>query len=172
MAAAALLASRTIPQLGPRIVIAGTHSGVGKTTVATGIMAALSARGWLVSAAKVGPDFIDPSYHALATARPARSLNVFLSGEALVPALAADGAQGADILVVEGVMGMFDGSSVPGLDGSTASVSRLLEAPVVLVVGCVSHERFGSGDRPRICRFGSEGPFGRCDLEPRGERRS
>jgi cobyrinic acid a,c-diamide synthase len=130
----ALLEFPTIPQLGPRIVIAGTHSGVGKTTVATGIMAALTTRGLRVSSAKVGPDFIDPSYHALATGRPPRTLDVFLSGESLVPTLAADASQGVDVLIVEGVMGLFDGSSVPGIDGSTASVSRLLEAPVILVV--------------------------------------
>lgn len=130
----ALLEFPTIPQLGPRIVIAGTHSGVGKTTVATGIMAALTTRGLRVSSAKVGPDFIDPSYHALATGRPPCSLDVFLSGESLVPLLAADASQNADVLIVEGVMGLFDGSSVPGIDGSTASVSRLLEAPVILVV--------------------------------------
>lgn len=130
----ALLTSCPIPQLGPRIVIAGTHSGVGKTTVATGIMGALSTRGLRVSSAKVGPDFIDPSYHALATGRPPRSLDVFLSGESLLAGLAADASHDTDILVVEGVMGLFDGSSVPGLDGSTAAVSQLLEAPVVLVV--------------------------------------
>ncbi len=129
-----LLASRLIPELGPRVVIAGTHSGVGKTTVATGVMGALHARGLRVASAKVGPDFIDPSYHALATGRPPRTLDAYLSGEALLPGLAADAGHDADILVVEGVMGLFDGSSVPGLDGSTAAVSRLLDAPVVLVV--------------------------------------
>ena len=97
-------------------------------------MAALSARGFRVSAAKVGPDFIDPSYHALATGRASRSLDVFLSGESLVPALAAAGARDTDIMVIEGVMGLFDGSSVPGVDGSTAAVSQLLDAPVILVV--------------------------------------
>ena len=115
-------------------MIAGTHSGVGKTTIATGIMGALSARGMLVSSAKIGPDFIDPSYHALATGRPPSSLDAFLSGKSLVASLAAQASRGADILVVEGVMGLFDGSSVPGLDGSTAAVSQLLDAPVVLVV--------------------------------------
>jgi len=120
--------------LGPRIVIAGTHSGVGKTTVATGLMRSLVARGTRVAAAKVGPDFIDPSYHHLATGRPSRSLDAFLSGEALLPGLAADASRHADVLVIEGVMGLFDGSGQPGCDGSTAAVSRLLEAPVVLVV--------------------------------------
>ena len=120
--------------LGPRLVIAGTHSGVGKTTVATGLMAALAARGVTVASGKVGPDFIDPGYHALATGRPGCSLDAWLSGEDLVAPLAAANSEGADVLVVEGVMGMFDGSAQPGCDGSTAAVARLLEAPVVLVV--------------------------------------
>jgi len=123
-----------VPELGPRLMVAGTHSGVGKTTVATGLMRALAARGMRVASAKVGPDFIDPSYHAVATGRPGRSLDAWLSGDALLPALAAAGARDADVLVVEGVMGMFDGSSEPSCDGSTAAVARQLGAPVLLVV--------------------------------------
>jgi cobyrinic acid a,c-diamide synthase len=115
-------------------VVAGTHSGVGKTTVATGLMAALAARGVRVSSAKIGPDFIDPSYHAVATGRPGRSLDEWLSGDDLLPSLAGAAADGTEILVVEGVMGLFDGSGQPGCDGSTAAVAGLLDAPVVLVV--------------------------------------
>jgi cobyrinic acid a,c-diamide synthase len=120
--------------LGPRIVVAGTHSGVGKTTIATGLMAALRRRGMRVAPAKVGPDFIDPGYHALATGRAARNLDAWICGEDRIPSLAAKAARGADVLVVEGVMGLFDGAAEPGNPASTAHIARLLDAPVVLVV--------------------------------------
>jgi cobyrinic acid a,c-diamide synthase len=119
--------------LGARIVIAGVSSGAGKTTVATGLLAAFAARGTRVAAAKVGPDFIDPGYHALACGRPPRNLDPWMCGpEAVVP-LAARAATGADLLIVEGVMGLFDGA-FDGAPSSTADVARLLDAPVVLVV--------------------------------------
>ncbi len=117
----------------PRIVVAGTHSGVGKTTVASGLMAALSSEGFRVAPFKVGPDFIDPSYHTLAAGRPGRNLDAFLSGPELIGPLFAHGAQDADIAVIEGVMGLFDGKGGGDL-ASTAHVARLLEAPIVLVV--------------------------------------
>ncbi|MHB1987883.1 MAG: cobyrinate a,c-diamide synthase [Acidimicrobiales bacterium] len=124
--------------LGPRLVIAGTHSGVGKTTVATGIMAALRRRGTSVAGAKIGPDFIDPGYHRLATGRPSRNLDSWICGEESILGLAGRAAESSDLLVVEGVMGLFDGAfdssrgALPA--GSTAAVARRLEAPVVLVV--------------------------------------
>ncbi|HEX5701064.1 MAG TPA: cobyrinic acid a,c-diamide synthase, partial [Rubrobacter sp.] len=93
----------------PRIVVAGTHSGVGKTTITSGLIAALSSEGFRVAPFKVGPDFIDPSYHTLAAGRPGRNLDAFLSGPELIGPLFAHGAQGADIAVIEGVMGLFDG---------------------------------------------------------------
>jgi cobyrinic acid a,c-diamide synthase len=120
-------------QLGPRLVVAGTHSGVGKTTVATGLLAALAAAGHRVAAAKVGPDFIDPGYHALACGRPPRNLDPWLCGAGAVGPLAGRAANGADLLVVEGVMGLFDGAG-DGEVSSTADVAALLGAPVLLVI--------------------------------------
>jgi len=100
-------------RLPPRIVVAGTRSGSGKTTVATGLMAALAAAGLVVASAKVGPDFIDPGYHALATGRAGHNLDPWLQGASATPALAARAARSADLLVVEGVMGLFDGAATP-----------------------------------------------------------
>jgi cobyrinic acid a,c-diamide synthase len=118
----------------PRIVVAGTHSGVGKTTVASGLMGALARKGLRAAPFKVGPDFIDPSYHSLATGRPGRNLDAFLSGPELVAPLFAHGSEGADVAIIEGVMGLFDGKSGGGELASTAHVAKLLEAPVLLVV--------------------------------------
>jgi len=97
-------------------------------------MAAFTSRGLRVASAKVGPDFIDPGYHSVATGRPGQTLDAWLSGDDLLAPLAAAAGQGVDLLIVEGVMGLFDGSGQPGCDGSTAAVARLLNAPVLLVV--------------------------------------
>jgi cobyrinic acid a,c-diamide synthase len=124
----------------PRLVIAAPSSGAGKTTVATGLMAALRGRGLDVSPHKVGPDYIDPGYHALATGRSGRNLDPVLVGEQLVAPLFLHGAAGADVAVVEGVMGLYDGRG-SSVFGSTAHVARLLDAPVVLVVDASSMSR-------------------------------
>ena len=117
-----------------RIVVAGTSSGSGKTTVACGLIGALRRTGRVVQGFKVGPDYIDPSYHALASGRPGRNLDAFLSGPELIAPLVRHGSAGADLAVVEGVMGMFDGASGRGELASTAHVAKLLQAPVLLVV--------------------------------------
>lgn len=122
----------------PRIVVAAPGSGHGKTTVATGLMAALAARGLAVSGHKVGPDFIDPGYHALATARPGRNLDPFLVGEQRIVPLLLHGARAADVAVIEGVMGLFDGRLGTAGEASTAHVATLTKSPVLLVVD-ISH---------------------------------
>jgi len=129
----------------PRLVVAAPASGVGKTTVTMGLVAALRARGLVVSAHKVGPDYIDPGYLGLAAGRPARNLDAWLTSERAIGPLFLHGAAGAHIALVEGVMGLFDGV-VGGADGvpdfaSTAHVARLLRAPVLLVVDAGSQSR-------------------------------
>ncbi|MFJ7070820.1 cobyrinate a,c-diamide synthase [Streptomyces sp. NPDC101115] len=124
-----------------RLVIAAPSSGAGKTTVATGLMAAFAGRGLAVSPHKVGPDYIDPGYHALATGRPGRNLDAYMCGTGLVAPLFAHGARGCDLAVVEGVMGLYDGAAGQGELASTAQVAKLLKAPVVLVVDASSQSR-------------------------------
>ncbi|MEV7779849.1 cobyrinate a,c-diamide synthase [Kitasatospora sp. NPDC088351] len=125
----------------PRLVVAAPSSGSGKTTVATGLIAALAARGLAVSPHKVGPDYIDPGYHGLAAGRPGRNLDAFMCGPERIAPLFLHGAAGADVAVVEGVMGLFDGASGRGELASTAHVAKLLRAPVVLVVDASSQSR-------------------------------
>ncbi|WP_077098467.1 cobyrinate a,c-diamide synthase [Mycobacterium terramassiliense] len=120
----------------PAVVIAAPASGSGKTTVATGLIGALRGAGHSVAPFKVGPDFIDPGYHGLAAGRPGRNLDPVLVGEGLIGPLYAHGSGGADIAVIEGVMGLFDGrigTTAPAA-GSTAHVAGLLGAPVILVI--------------------------------------
>ncbi|HEY2831751.1 MAG TPA: cobyrinate a,c-diamide synthase [Sporichthyaceae bacterium] len=129
----------------PRVVVAAPASGQGKTTVATGLVAAIRARGFAVSAHKVGPDYIDPGYLGLAAGRPARNLDAWLTSERAIPALFLHGSATAQVAVIEGVMGLFDGvgGGAAGVDdfASTAHVARLLNAPVLLVVDAASQSR-------------------------------
>jgi cobyrinic acid a,c-diamide synthase len=124
-----------------RVVIAAPASGHGKTTVATGLLAAFARRRMTVAPFKVGPDYIDPGYHALAAGRPGRNLDPVLVGEELIGPLFAHGAAGAELAVIEGVMGLYDGRTGAGDTGSTAHVARLLDAPVILVVDAAAQGR-------------------------------
>jgi cobyrinic acid a,c-diamide synthase len=118
----------------PRVIIAGTQSGVGKTTIATGIMGALKKWGYTVQGFKVGPDYIDPSYHNIVTGRLSENLDTWLAPQNHIREVFAQATKGADIAVIEGVMGLYDGLS--GLDetGSTSQIAKILNCPVLLVI--------------------------------------
>ena len=118
----------------PRLVIAGTSSGVGKTTVTLSILAALLERGRLVQPFKAGPDFIDPSHHQAATGRQSRNLDGWLLGAQGNREIFTRAAKDADISVIEGMMGLFDSSSPVSDSGSTAELAKQLDAPVILVI--------------------------------------
>jgi cobyrinic acid a,c-diamide synthase len=118
----------------PRLVVAGVASGVGKTTVTVGLCRALQARGLKVVAFKCGPDYLDPTYHRRATGTVSHNLDGWLMGRAAVLDSFARAAAGADVAVIEGVMGVYDGASPTGEEGSTAQIAKWLSAPVMLVV--------------------------------------
>jgi cobyrinic acid a,c-diamide synthase len=118
----------------PRLVVAGVSSGVGKTTVTVALAHALSKRGLRVAMFKCGPDYLDPTYHARVVGAPSQNLDGWMMGKDAVLATFAHGAKGADVALVEGVMGLFDGASPTGEEGSTAEIAKWLGAPVALVV--------------------------------------
>src|SRR4029079_11294902 len=140
----------------PGLIIAAPRSGAGKTTLTLALLAALSRRGIVVQAAKVGPDYIDPSFHAAATGRPSLNLDSWAMPPSLIDALVAEHAAHADLLVIEGAMGLFDGVPAPPLrTGASADLAARLGLPVLLVIdvagqsqsaaavvrGFASHER-------------------------------
>ncbi|PKM81918.1 MAG: cobyrinic acid a,c-diamide synthase [Firmicutes bacterium HGW-Firmicutes-14] len=125
----------------PRFMIAGTHSGVGKTTITTAVMAALAGEGYRVQPYKVGPDYIDPTYHTIVTGNRSRNLDAWILREETVKRLFTSSAVRSDVAVIEGVMGVFDGSSGTGDNGSSAHIAKLLKCPVVLILDVKSMAR-------------------------------
>jgi len=122
------------------LIIAAPHSGAGKTTVTLALLAALKRRGVGVRAAKAGPDYIDPAFHAAVTGAASVNLDSWAMSGKLLDALAAQAADGADVFVIEGVMGLFDGAAgAPGRRGATADLAAHFGLPVVLVLD-VSHQ--------------------------------
>jgi cobyrinic acid a,c-diamide synthase len=124
-----------------RIVIAGTGSGVGKTTLTIGLMAALRKKGLAVQGFKCGPDYIDPTYHTAVTGRASRNLDSWMLGHNTVKEIFCRGSKEADISIIEGVMGLYDGKNPRSNEGSTAEISMILDAPIILVVNCQSMAR-------------------------------
>jgi len=118
----------------PRLVVAGVSSGVGKTTVTVGLCRALRARGLTVALFKCGPDYLDPTYHQRAAGAVSHNLDGWMMGREAVVATFLRAARGADVAIVEGVMGLYDGASATGEVGSTAELAKWLGAPVLLVV--------------------------------------
>lgn len=117
-----------------KILIAGTNSGVGKTTISLGIMQALTKREMKVQPFKVGPDYIDPSYHTFITGRDSRNLDSYMLDDEKIKYVFNEASKGSDISVVEGVMGLYDGMGID-LDNCTSSyTSKLLKSPVILVI--------------------------------------
>ncbi|WP_379160488.1 cobyrinate a,c-diamide synthase [Paenibacillus sp. sgz5001063] len=121
-------------QARPRIVVAGTGSGSGKTTVTLGLLRAFARRGLMVQAFKCGPDYIDPAYHAAVTGRPARNLDSWMTSSEYMLEYYLRSSEGADLSVIEGVMGLYDGKEATALTGSTAEMALLTDSPVLLVV--------------------------------------
>ncbi|MFC0270567.1 cobyrinate a,c-diamide synthase [Metabacillus herbersteinensis] len=124
-----------------RLVIAGTGSGVGKTTLTIGLMSAFKKKGYTVQGFKCGPDYIDPTYHTAVTGRASRNLDSWMLSHEMVKGIFYHGSRGADLAIIEGVMGFYDGKDPLTNSGTTAEISMITKSPVVLVVNCASMAR-------------------------------
>lgn len=124
-----------------RFVIAGTNSGVGKTTLTIGLMAALQKRGLTVQGFKCGPDYIDPSFHQAVTGRTSRNIDSFMFEEDVVKDIVMRATASSDVAIIEGVMGFYDGKNPLSDVGSTADIAAITESPVILVVNCAAMAR-------------------------------
>ncbi len=125
----------------PRLILAGDRSSAGKTTISTGVMSLLHERGLKVQPFKVGLDYIDPSYHSLVTGRQGENLDGFLMGEQAIVEAFQHSAEGADVAVIEGVRGLYEGLDALSDIGSTAQIAKILKAPVILVIDAQSITR-------------------------------
>src|SRR5574344_87473 len=117
-----------------KILIAGTNSGVGKTTISLGIMQALTKRNLKVQPYKVGPDYIDPSYHTFITGRYSRNLDSYMLDDEKIKYIVKNASKDADISVIEGVMGLYDGYGIALHDCTSSYTSKILKTPVILVI--------------------------------------
>lgn len=118
----------------PRVMIAGAHSSAGKTTISLGLMRALSRRGTKVQPFKVGPDYIDPGLHRHAAGRPSHNLDSWMGSRSVVETIFARNAASADISIIEGVMGFYDGARGERIKASSADIALILDVPVILVI--------------------------------------
>jgi cobyrinic acid a,c-diamide synthase len=128
-------------QMTKAILISGTHSGVGKTTITVGLIDALRRAGHVVQPFKVGPDYIDPTYHSLAAGRPCRNLDTWMMSPDQVQTLFVHANRGADVAIIEGAMGLYDGIGYDNETGSTAQIAKLLSCPVILVMDVAKQAR-------------------------------
>ena len=137
----------------PAIVVAGTGSGVGKTSVCLALTAALKKRGFRVQTFKVGPDFLDPTYLSMASGRKCYNLDGWMTGREYVQNLFEQKSRDADVAVIEGVMGLFDGSDAETSEGSTAEIAKWLNAPILLVLNARGMARSVAAMVKGYCEF-------------------
>ncbi|CAH2601111.1 Cobyrinate a,c-diamide synthase [Rhodovastum atsumiense] len=155
----------------PRLLVAGTGSGVGKTLMTAGLIGALRRRGMVVQPFKCGPDYIDPGWHGRAAGRPCRNLDTWMLGEDAVRASFQRGCAGADIAVIEGVMGLFDGARFDSSAGSAAEIAALLGAPVLLVLDISGSARSAAAVALGFARFDPARPVAGVALNFAGSER-
>ncbi len=159
----AMVPSREIP----RVVIAATASGVGKTTATVALIGAMRARGLKVAAFKCGPDYLDPTYHERAAGVPSHNLDGWMMDRDAVIATFARASAGADIAVIEGMMGLFDSATPTGDDGSTAQLAKWLDAPVIVVTDASGVARTIAAVAAGFARFDPAVRVAGSDLQSR-----